>query len=98
SKVSLQTVQKKKFVSNIFILWNFDHNFLFQNFVSKFYPYWNINFSLKCFLRCMFFYFNLLFIMLASSFLFSNNISEHFFFSKFFIETFIRNFISKNFQ
>ena len=44
------------------------------------------------------FYFNLLIIMLASIFLFSNNISEHFFFTNFFIETFIRNFISKNFQ
>jgi hypothetical protein len=28
-----------KFLSNIFILWNVDHKFVFQNFVSKFYPF-----------------------------------------------------------
>ena len=44
----------------------------------------------------MFFNFNLLFIMLTSNFLFSNN-SELFIF-KFFIQTFITNFVSKIFQ
>jgi len=71
----------------------FSSKILFPNFI----PFRILTFLFPMFSAIMFFYFNLLFIMLTSNF-FCFRITLNFFLFKIFIQTFITNFVSKIFQ